>query len=44
MLTLSRGLLIVIVCAWYSLKGPDGHPGDVGERGPLGVDGEKAWI
>lgn len=22
-------------------QGPDGHPGDVGERGPAGTDGEK---
>lgn len=25
----------------HALKGPDGHPGDVGERGLFGVDGEK---
>lgn len=23
------------------LQGPDGHPGDVGERGPPGSDGDK---
>lgn len=28
-------------CVFDGLQGPDGHPGDVGERGAPGTDGEK---
>lgn len=40
--TLSSGLLVINVCGCHALKGPDGHPGDVGERGLPGINGEKA--
>ncbi len=30
-------------CAFDALQGPDGHPGDVGERGLPGADGDKVF-